>query len=168
VLAALALLGLALLAFRRKGPKRYAAEPRTAAPVAARPAEMPEDFAAPEIPAGLDPQASIVTRPVAYSSAAFATAPTAKSGNLSHSGASVALPRELPATYEEREALMKRMVDAAPDRANPFRSKRARMKRARLILASLGRDFKTADPWIDLSQYPSNWPELARRHSAAA
>jgi hypothetical protein len=90
------------------------------------------------------------------------------SGGLPHAGAAVALPRELPESYEEREALFRRMVDARPDRANPFTDRKARMKRARLIMQSIGRDFGEADPWIDLSQYPNNWPELASKRSAAA
>jgi hypothetical protein len=164
ILAALVLLVLGFFALRRKGPKRYAAEaPTIEKPIVRQPAALPEDLAAPELPGGLHPQTPRVH--YANAGAPFVAKP---SGNLSHSGAAVALPRELPTTYEERDALIQRMADAAPDRANPFRSKRARMKRARLILASLDRDFKNADPWIDLSQYPSNWPELARRQSAAA
>ena len=86
-----------------------------------------------------------------------------------HSGAAVALPREMPQTYEERDALLKRMVDARPDRANPFRSRKARARRARLIMQSLGRKFETAEPRMDLSQYSGNWPALAnRKHSYAA
>ena len=34
-------------------------------------------------------------------------------------------------------------------------------------MQSLGRDFGDTEPWIDLSQYPQNWPELQRRHVAA-
>jgi hypothetical protein len=167
ILAALVLLALGFFALRRKGPKRYAAEaPTIEKPIVRRePAALPEGIAAPEFPAGIEPQAAAVRMNYTNAGAPFVAKP---SGNLSHSGAAVALPRELPTTYEERDALIQRMADAAPDRANPFRSKRARMKRARLILASLDRDFKNADPWIDLSQYPSNWPELARRQSAAA
>jgi hypothetical protein len=165
VFAALALLAIGLFALRRKGPKRYAsAVPTIEKPVVARtPAALPEDISAPEIPGGLNPEP--VRAHYTNPGAPFIAKP---SGNLSHSGAAVALPRELPANYEERDALIQRMVNAAPDRANPFRSKQARTKRARLILASLDRDFKNTVPWIDLSQYPSNWPELARRQSAAA
>ena len=36
----------------------------------------------------------------------------------------------------EREALLRRMVEAAPDAANPFHTVKARMRRARMILAS--------------------------------
>ncbi len=82
--------------------------------------------------------------------------------------AAVDLPRVLPAQFEERDALLRRMLDAPPDKANPFRSRRARLKRARLILQSIGRRFERADPWIDLSDYPHVWPELARRRHLQA
>jgi hypothetical protein len=88
--------------------------------------------------------------------------------NLAHSGASVALPRVMPQRFEDRDALLKRMIAAKPDRANPFTSYGARRKRARLILQSLGQDFEGREPWIDLGQYSANWPELARRRNAAA
>lgn len=97
--------------------------------------------------------------------AAWATAPAA---SMAHSGASVPLPRTMPATFEERDALIKRMIAAKPDRANPFTSPIQRRKRAKLILQSLGRDFGDTEPWIDLSQYPQNWPEVARNRYAAA
>lgn len=87
---------------------------------------------------------------------------------LPHAGASVALPRKMPESFEERNALIERMVAAKPDRANPFTSPVQRRKRAKLILQSLGRDFSDGEPRIDLSQYPQNWPELARRKHAAA
>src|SRR5690606_40875264 len=88
--------------------------------------------------------------------------------NLVHTGAAVPLPSRMPQSFAERDALLRQMITAKPDRANPFTTKRARLKRARLILQSLGRDFGDREPWIDLSQYPSNWPELARRRHAAA
>lgn len=78
----------------------------------------------------------------------------------------VILPRKLPETFEERSALMRRMVAAAPDRANPFRSPKARAKRARLILQSLGRKFERRKPRIDLSQYGYIWPHLAEGRPA--
>ncbi|MEO0062772.1 MAG: hypothetical protein RLZZ08_1332 [Pseudomonadota bacterium] len=80
----------------------------------------------------------------------------------------VALPRTAPANYQERSALLQRMVEARPDRANPFASRKARTKRARLILQSLGHDFADRDPLIDLGDYPQNWPLVARRRYAAA
>ncbi len=84
-------------------------------------------------------------------------------GGLPHAGAAIALPRKAPAALEERKALLDRMVAAQPDRANPFRSRKARRHRARLILQSLGRKFENGTSNIDFSQYPMNWPELARR-----
>lgn len=88
---------------------------------------------------------------------------------LPNAGAAVSLPAELPESFEERDALLKRMIAAEPDRANPFRSGKARAKRARLILQSLGRTFENVKPRIDLSQYTRNWPALAggRRTSFA-
>ncbi|HSG55517.1 MAG TPA: hypothetical protein VLA45_08675 [Paracoccaceae bacterium] len=88
--------------------------------------------------------------------------------NLAPAGATVALPRGIPATYDEREALLQRMVAAKPDRANPFHSPRARRHRARLIIQSLGRKFENGKSRIDLSQYPQNWPELQHNRPAAA
>ncbi len=59
------------------------------------------------------------------------------------------------------------MVAARPDKANPFTDRRQRAKRARLIMQSLGVTFDR-QPLIDLSQYPNNWPEAARRYRQAA
>jgi hypothetical protein len=168
-LGGLGVLGLAAVLFavtRRRRPKTSpeAAAPRIERPIVNRDpvAAVPVGTAAPEFATG-------ITQPsVSYTTAAFGSARPTPSASLSHSGAAVALPREAPKSIEERETLMQRMIAAQPDRANPFRSTRARAKRARLILASLGRDFSNAEPWIDLSQYPSNWPEVARRPSAAA
>jgi len=84
------------------------------------------------------------------------------------SGAAVDLPARMPTSFEERDALVRRMVAARPDRANPFRSPKARVRRARLILQSLDHSFADRDPWIDLSDYPNNWPEVARRNFAHA
>lgn len=61
----------------------------------------------------------------------------------------------------ERERLLHRMATAEPDRANPFHSYKARRKRARLILQSIGRTFENTKPKIDLSQYTRTWPALA-------
>lgn len=75
-------------------------------------------------------------------------------------GAAVALPIGLPSSFEERDSLLRDMIAAKPDKANPFRSRGARAKRARLILQSLGRDFGNRKPRIDLSQYTNVWPAL--------
>jgi len=60
------------------------------------------------------------------------------------------------------------MIAAKPDRANPFRSRGARAKRARLILQSLGRDFEKRKPRIDLSEYANVWPALRGWQPATA
>lgn len=45
-----------------------------------------------------------------------------------------AMPTSMPATSDERTDLLDRMVDAEPDEANPFTSRKSRRKRARLLL----------------------------------
>ncbi len=91
----------------------------------------------------------------------------ATSAALPTAGAAVALPLVAPTDQTERTNLLKKMIAARPDRANPFRSPKARLHRARLILQSLGRKFENARPRIDLSQYTSNWPALARYNRTA-
>lgn len=83
-------------------------------------------------------------------------------------GAAVALPLEAPDTPAARHALLERMVAARPDRANPFHSRKARRHRARLILQSMGRKFRSGRSLIDLSQYPAIWPSLANARPAHA
>jgi hypothetical protein len=166
ILGGLVFLALAIWGFvaigRRKHVRRYAAE-STTRPMAIAPTPVvaePAPVAARE-PVALAPRAE--PRP-----SSFAPRPAAVSGALSHAGASVALPARVPEDYAERDALIKRMIAAKPDRANPFTDRGARTRRARLILQSLGRDFGQTEPWIDLSQYPNNWPELANKRSNAA
>ncbi|WP_421990675.1 hypothetical protein [Qipengyuania sp.] len=83
-------------------------------------------------------------------------------------GAAVELPAELPRDPEERRRLLQRMIAAGPDRANPFASPKARAKRARLILQSIGTRFTDRKPSIDLSQYTNVWPELRGWRPATA
>jgi len=161
VIAAIAALVLAIWGFiaigRRRSPARRVATRverptiKHPAPIHAETAREPEpettSFAAPATPTPIN---------------TMAPAPS-----MAHTGASVPLPRSMPASFEERDALMRRMIAAKPDRANPFKSPIQRYHRAKLIMQSLGRDFGDTDPWIDLSQYPQNWPELARRSQAA-
>jgi hypothetical protein len=158
LLGALLAIGLAIWGFVAIGRRRTV--DRKAAAISRRstvapPAPHPEPIAAETVPAAPAFAPTRIDRPT--------PAPS-----MAHSGASVPLPRTMPATYEEREALIKRMVEAKPDRANPFTAPLQRRRRARLILQSLGRDFGSAEPWIDLSQYSSNWPQLAGRKNAAA
>jgi len=155
LLGAIAVVALAIWGFVAIGRRR----PRAATPVVERPvvaAREPEPAVAP-------PLAETTVTPLASP-----RPHTADSDSLAHSGASIALPSKMPESFEERDALLKRMIAARPDRANPFKSPLQRRRRAKLILQSLGRDFGDAEPWIDLSQYPGNWPSVARRTSAAA
>lgn len=147
VLAALVVLGLAIWGFVAIGRRKRADERFVVA-------EIERPIVAEPMPLAATP----ADRPHAP-----APAPA-----MAHGGASVPLPRRLPASFEERDALLKRMIDARPDRANPFTNRRARLRRARLILQSLDRDFGDTKPWIDLSQYPGNWPEFSRSRYAAA
>jgi hypothetical protein len=158
IVGALMAIGLAIWGFVAIGRRRTV--DRKAAAISRRsavtpPAPHPEPIAAETIPAAPPVAPTRIDRPT--------PAPS-----MAHSGASVPLPRTMPATFEEREALIRRMVAAKPDRANPFTAPLQRRRRARLILQSLGRDFGEARPWIDLGQYPANWPEMAGRKHAAA
>lgn len=78
----------------------------------------------------------------------------------------VVLPSTVPEDFAERDALLQRLIKARPDRANPFHAPRARAKRARLIIQSIGRRFERAAPRFDLSQYSYLWPHLAKGRGA--
>lgn len=84
------------------------------------------------------------------------------------SGDPVPLPAAVPESFEERDALLRQLVAAKPDRANPFTSPRARSRRAKLIIQSLARDFTTRKPRIDLSEYTHRWPALRGWQPATA
>lgn len=158
LLAALGFAGLAIWGFIAIGRRNRgrAVAPAVERPIAAsQPAPVVADVPLAAPSADVTPLAS--PRPL----------PNAAGGGLAHAGAAVALPRAVPQSFEERDALLRRMIAAKPDRANPFVSPKARLKRARLILQSLGRDFGDREPWIDLGQYSSNWP-TSRASSAAA
>lgn len=163
---ALGVIGLALLAlllFRRRGnpsaperikPYKPAAAAAPVPPVAPRETAPAGGFVNSQVrreePA---PVTTIERKPMQE--------PVAREG-LATAGAAVALPRRKPETVAERTALIDRLAAAKPDRANPFTSPKARRRRARMIVQSLDREFKNGSR-IDLSQYPANWPHLARR-----
>jgi hypothetical protein len=162
VLAAIAAIVLAIwgfVAIGRRRPVDRKAAAIVERPVVTLPAPQPEAIAPRPVVAESTPIPAPSVSPIRT----VAPAPS-----MAHTGAAVALPRTIPESFEERSALIDRMVAARPDRANPFRSPIQRRKRAKLILQSLGADFSDRDPWIDLSQYPQNWPELAARKHAAA
>lgn len=152
-------------------PKQSAQPRPVAAPIAPATAPVapaaPPEIAAVAAPVEAEVRPTAEPTPIRRQNVSFGS--TARTpGALPSAGASVDLPARVPEDYDERSALLKRMIEARPDKANPFRNRKSRTKRARLILQSLGRKFEDADPWIDLSQYPNNWPELARRYSQAA
>ena len=154
VLAAIAAFVFAIWGFIAIGRRKPV--DRKAAAIIERPVATPRG-----------PQPLPVMAEPAYIAAPLSTVPT-PAPSLAHSGASIPLPRTIPPTFAARDALLRRMIAAKPDRANPFVTPKARLKRARLIIQSLGNDFADRKPWIDLSQYPGNWPELSRSDYAAA
>jgi hypothetical protein len=164
VLGTLAVLALTIWGFvaigRRKPIEVLAAEIERPLPKNPEPAALAS--VEPVVPEASVP-APVVRNPVTPIGSRTVSEP-----GLPHAGAAIALPRKMPESFQEREALIERMVAAGPDRANPFTTPVKRRKRAKLILQSLGRDFGDEEPRIDLSQYPHNWPELARRKHAAA
>lgn len=126
-------------------------------PVAVRTPEPA--FTTPVVPATSFAAAAPVMPPKAAPAMARTTA---------SNGDPVPLPAEVPKTFEERDALLKELVAAEPDRANPFTGVRARARRAKLIMQSLGQDFSTRKPRIDLSEYTNRWPALRGWQPATA
>lgn len=139
--------------------------PRQPAPSAAEPVfeREPQVTALDAAPARAIPAARTAPQAAAFAGNYASYRPEPASDR-----SAVPLPDELPQTFEERDALLHRMIAAKPDRANPFRSPRARARRARLILQSLGRRFEKVKPRIDLRQYAYHWPALRGWKPASA
>ncbi|WFL77544.1 hypothetical protein P7228_00330 [Altererythrobacter arenosus] len=168
-------IGLAVLAFVlwRGRSRRLKAETFASSSVAAAAYEMPTEEAIEEerVPAepAIDSTAPIGasrfldTEPMVPVDTPMAPVAPA---TMAPTNGKVVLPRDVPATVEERAALIRELANSEPDRANPFVSRKARLKRARLIVQSLGRSFRNATPRIDLSQYSYRWPHLARPATA--
>ncbi len=116
-------------------------------------------FTTPVVPASSFAAAAPVMAPTAAPALARTTA---------SNGDPVPLPAEVPKTFAERDALLKELVAAEPDRANPFTGVRARARRAKLIMQSLGQDFTSRKPRIDLSEYSNRWPALRGWQPATA
>lgn len=166
------LMGLALFTYvywRRRSSA-------TAVPTIVRPtvSQKPEPASAAKTVLTLETAASIarehpeapLEQPASTDNVATIHAAPAKAA--SGDSTPVTLPAALPDRFEERDALIKQMVEAEPDKANPFRSRKARLRRARLILQSLSRKFDGREPWIDLSQYTRDWSSMARRQHSPA
>lgn len=130
---------------------------------------------APVVPAAIEPDRSPTFTTPAPAASAFATPVVAASAAASArratprvEGDPIPLPAEVPQTFEERDALLKELVAAEPDKANPFTGVRARARRAKLIMQSLGQDFRDRKPRIDLSEYTNRWPALRGWQPATA
>jgi len=165
LLAALGLTAVgtvALIARRRRRADQVDATNRFAdrSDYTAEPARQPELDRTPAVANGF--------ATAAPSLAEQSAAPRARNSSARAEGDPVALPNAVPATYEERDALLKELVAAEPDRANPFTSVRARARRAKLIMQSLGQDFRSRKPRIDLSEYSHRWPALRGWQPATA
>lgn len=63
-----------------------------------------------------------------------------------------------PMAADDRTAVLDRMVDAAPDEANPFTSRKARRKRARLLLQQREAEAQRSAPFDWRSYSPSTKP----------
>jgi hypothetical protein len=160
-LLALAILAAGLLFFRRRHPAIVETDtvPVTKQPLAQAPVAEP--------PIAQPAAVSATVTPMASSASVRRRELAPVRGALPSDGASIDLPATAPESAQERGALIEKMVAAKPDKANPFTDRRRRLHRARLIVQSLGRTFDD-EPAIDLSQYPNNWPQLARRYHQAA
>lgn len=151
---------------RRQAVENEALDPLDNAAIPAAPS------AEPVIARSSEPVAAPVHTASAPVTAAFA-APVVRAASLARtaphsSGDPVALPNAVPENFDERDALLKKLIAAAPDKANPFTSPRARARRAKLIIQSLARDFTSRKPRIDLSEYTNRWPALRGWQPATA
>lgn len=153
--------GVALMAARRRRRISDDAQPFD------EPAFAPNPVAA----RSFEPRPAPVFNAPAPTASAFATPVVARGMQRSANrvaGDPIPLPTRMPESFEERDALLRELVAAEPDRANPFTSPRARARRAKLIIQSLGRDFTSRKPRFDLSEYTNRWPALRGWQPATA
>ena len=160
ILGALGLVAVGGIAFAASRRRRSNIEPSEVyEPVAYQQIDEPIV----EAPVAVEAQPIMTQRGYA-APAVTIPAMTRSTGN----GDPVALPAEMPETFEERDALLHELVAAKPDKANPFTSPRARARRAKLIMQSLGQSFKDRKPRINLSEYTNRWPSLRGWQPATA
>ncbi|WP_156521793.1 hypothetical protein [Croceicoccus pelagius] len=86
-------------------------------------------------------------------------------GFVNASPAAAALPSDdVPRSAEGRRALLERLVRARPDEANPFRSPKARRRRARLIVQTMSQRLRE-QPNLDFRRFYQSFAQ--RRHAVA-
>ena len=166
--------GLAVSAMRRRrnAPPyvetrtEYVEKPMDAGEAVADEPVATSPVATPQVTRASTPVATRIAPPIA--DAGHSRHPLARVESTSGNGDPVVLPPAVPERFDERDALLRRLIAAKPDRANPFRSKRARAHRAKLIIQSLDRRFESRKPRIDLSQYTNRWPALRGWQPATA
>lgn len=176
LLGALGLAAVGGVAFAASRRRRRRAEEMDYDTVEQTYAEQPVAYEAPMVQTHEPARTTPVVPATSFAAAAPAPvmAPATAPGMARNTSAPrangdpVALPSEVPQTFEERDALLKELVAAEPDRANPFTSVRARARRAKLIMQSLGQDFQNRKPRIDLSEYTNRWPALRGWQPATA
>lgn len=99
------------------------------------------------------PMPAIEPTPHPMAAQHLGTEELAPAASLAHSAL---LAGPVPQTRAERDALLERMVAAPPDANNPFTSRKARMRRARIILQS--REHEPTQPfdWRTYKPSPSD------------
>jgi hypothetical protein len=112
-----------------------------------------------------DPEVAPATAIPVAADRAVGAAPAARKT----SAKSVRLPSGPVPTGEKRQALIERMVAAQPDESNPFRSRKTRRKRARILLAAHEhRQREAATEPFDFRTYtPFSKQEAARGEGVA-
>lgn len=133
--------GLATLAWRRRRGDSDA-EAGMEAPVCT-PAAEPQVPAEPKPFVFADPAPAVLAPRVSY--AAMPSAPLRAEPAGDGETAGELMRMQVPGTPEGRRALIERIALAEPDEANPFRSPKARLRRARLIVQGMARRQEQAD-----------------------
>jgi hypothetical protein len=133
--------GLATLAWRRRRGDSDA-EAGFEAPVYT-PSAKPQVPAEPKPFVFADPAPAVLAPRVSY--AAMPSAPLRAEPAGDGETAGELMRMQVPGTPEGRRALIERIALAEPDEANPFRSPKARLRRARLIVQGMARRQEQAD-----------------------
>ncbi|MBS7668534.1 hypothetical protein [Croceicoccus gelatinilyticus] len=147
----------------RHGTTAAMTDERKTLPLRKEPATVPAAAVAPTAAIPAEPEPAIAQRRqpnVTYGGSKWDDA-----GYVNASPASAVLPAgEVPRSAEGRRALLERLVRAKPDEAIPFRSPKARRRRARLIVQSLTQRLRE-QPNLDFRRFYQGFAQ--RRHAPA-